>query len=108
MIVKHDNFKNDDEDYQEFHACKRHFQIQQEGDPEFFFSIPQPVNPTTEVHPPDMPEAIDAVLEGEDVGVVDGLIVALQGIVDIDDDNDPAPENVPVPGEQAVQIVVEM
>ena len=51
---------------------------------------------------------IDAVLEGEDVGGVDGLIVALQGVVNIDDDNDPAPENVPVPGEQAVQSVLEM
>ena len=55
-----------------------------------------------------MPVTINAVLEGEDVGGVDGLIVALQGVVDIDDDNDPAPENVPVPGEQAVQSVMEM
>ena len=51
---------------------------------------------------------IDAVLEGEDVGGVDGLIAALQGVVNIDDDNDPAPENVLVPGEQAVQNVLEM
>ena len=28
LIVKHDDFKNDDEEYQELHACKRHFQIQ--------------------------------------------------------------------------------
>ena len=40
-------------------------------------------------------------------GGVDGLIAALQGVVDIDDDNDPAPENVPVPGDQAVQNVLE-
>ena len=51
--------------------------------------------------------AINAVLEGEDVGGVDGLIVALQGVVDIDDDNDPATENVPLPGAQAVQSVLE-
>ena len=54
-----------------------------------------------------MPVAINAVLEGEHVGGVDGLIAALQGVVDIDDDNNPAPENVPVPGEQAVQSVLE-
>ena len=107
LIVKHDDFKNDDEEYQELHACKRHFQIQEEGDPEFFFDIPQQVTPTTEDQSPDMPVAIDAVLEGEHVGGVDGLIAALQGVVDIDDDNDPAPENVPVPGDQAVQSVLE-
>ena len=55
-----------------------------------------------------MPVAIDAVLEGEHVGGVDGLIAALQGVVDIDDNNIPAPENVPVPGDQAVQNVLEM
>ena len=107
LIVKHNDFKNDDEEYQELHACKRHFQIQEEGDPEFFFDIPQQVTPTTEDQSPDMPDAIDAALEGEHVGGVDGLIAALQGVVDIDDDNNPAPENVPVPGEQAVQSVLE-
>ena len=54
-----------------------------------------------------MPVAIDAVLEGEHLGGVDGLIAVLEGVVDIDDDKDPAPENVPVPGEQAVQSVLE-
>ena len=107
MVVKHDNFKNDDEEYQELHTCKRHFQIQEEGDPEFLFNIPQQVTPTTEVHPPDMLVAIDAVLEGEHVGGVDGMIAALQGVVDIDDDNDPAQENVPVPCDQAVRNVLE-
>ena len=91
LIVKHDDFKNDDEEYQELHTCKRHFQIQEEGDPEFFFDIPQQVTPTTEDQSPDMPVAINEVLDGEHVGGVDGLIAALQGVVNIDDDNDPAP-----------------
>ena len=57
-----------------------------------------------------MPVAIDAVLEGEDVGGVDGLIVALQEVANIDDNNDPAPENVPVPGhsDQETTILAEV
>ena len=47
--------------------------------------------------PPDtlLPSAIDAGLIGENYGGTVDLLTALLGIVDVDDDNEPAPENIP-------------
>ena len=47
-------------------------------------------------------EVLPQVIDNEVIGVNDGgpqnLAAALNGAVDIDDDNEPAPENVPTPG----------
>ena len=41
------------------------------------------------------PTAIDCELSGENHGGTSDLLTTLSGVVDIDDDNDPAQENVP-------------
>ena len=68
-----------------------------EGDPDYFFDevakddIKQPEE-----------EVLPQVIDNEVMGVNDGgpqnLAVALNGVVDIDDNNEPAPENAPTPG----------
>ena len=72
---------------------KKHFGIQEGGDPNFFFNVAQETQ--QEQQDELLPAAIDSELRRENHGSTSDLLTALSGIVDIDDDNDPAPENVP-------------
>ena len=71
---------------------KKHFGIQEEGDPDFFFDVTQETQ--QEQQDELLPAAIDSGLSGKNPGGTSDLLTALSGVVDIDDDNDPAPENV--------------
>ena len=42
-----------------------------------------------------LPDAVDNELSGGNHGGLSDLVVALSGVVDVDDDNQPAPENIP-------------
>ena len=42
-----------------------------------------------------LPDAVDNELRGENHGGLSDLVVALSGVVDVDDDNQLAPENIP-------------
>ena len=44
-----------------------------------------------------LPPVIDADVNGVNHGGANELIAALTGVVEIDDDNEPGPKNIPVP-----------
>ena len=93
LVVTHDDFKDANGNLQELHAIKKHFSIQEEGDPDLFFDVPQERQEETMDTP--LPDAVDNELRGENHGGLSDLVVALSGVVDVDDDNQPAPENIP-------------
>ena len=72
---------------------KKHFGIQEEGDPNLFFDVAQ--ERQQEQQDKLFPVAIDSELSGENHGSTSDLLTTLSGVVDIDDNNDPVPENVP-------------
>ena len=97
LIVTHNDFKDDNGELLELYAVKRHFKVENEGDPDYFFdAVAKDDNEQAEE------EVLPQVINDEVMGVNDGgpqnLAVALNEVVDIDDDNEPAPENVPTPG----------
>ena len=93
IVVRHDDFKAGN-DHIELHTVKRYFRVTTEGDRDLFFDVP----PTTdnveanEAQTP-LPTAVDEAINGHSEEV--NTIEALQGIAEIDDDNEPAEENVP-------------
>ena len=91
VIVTHGDFKNDDETLIHLYVVKSHWLIHKEGDPDLFFEEPQPENPNPQqdVHIP-----LPSVLFDRDTMNM-ARIESLQGMVDIDDNNEPAPENIP-------------
>ena len=91
LIVTHRDFKNDDETFLHLHALKSHWGIHKEGDPDLFFEEPQPENPNPQQ---DVQILLPSVLFDRDTTDT-ARIKSLQGTVDIDDDNEPAPENIP-------------
>ena len=94
LVVTHPDFKDAEGNLQELHAVKKHFTIEVEGDSDLFFDVQLAIQPE---QPPDtlLPSAIDADLIGENHGGTADLLTALSGVVDVDDDNEPAPENIP-------------
>ena len=93
LVVTHDDFKDANGNLQELHAIKKHFSIQEEGDPDLFFDVPQERQEETMGTP--LPDAVDNQLRGENHGGLSDLVVALSGMVDVDDNNQLAPENIP-------------
>ena len=82
----------------ELHAVPRWFKIEQEGPRDLFFTAPEPNAPVVEAPqgPRAVPQAALEVMQrsgGRRLNEND--FAALDGVVDIDDDNLPAPENVP-------------
>ena len=75
-------------------AVKRYWKVHKEDDSDYFFDAQAP---TTEEEDNDeqrlLPDAIGVHLSRE--ARTTETIIALQDEVDIDDDDEPAPENVP-------------
>ena len=95
--MTHHDFKDDDGELLELYAVKNHFKVEMEEDPDYFFdevTKDDTEQPEEEV----LPQVIDAEVMGVNDGGPQNLAVALNGVVDIDDINDPAPENIPTPG----------
>ena len=82
-----------DDEHIELHAVKQYFQVTEEGDPDLFFDDPGTVGGEDDASPIPLPEAVDDAINraSEEVNTIE----ALQGVIDIDDDNEPAPKNVP-------------
>ena len=97
LVVTHNDFKDDDGELLELYAVKKHLKVEMEGDPDYFFD--EATKDDTEQ--PEK-EVLPEVIDDEVMGVKDhgpqNLAAALNGVVDIDDDNNPAPENIPTPG----------
>ena len=76
-----------------------------EGDPDLFFDAVA-TSEETEVATASvvpLPQAIDEEVSGRNDGGANDLLNALNGVVDIDNDNEPAPENIPSPQDDASQ-----
>ena len=85
VVVWHNDFKADDE-HIKLHAVKRYFRVTEEGDPGMS------VGGEKDAAPIPLPEAVDDAINGTSEEA--NTIKALRGVVDIDDDNEPAPKNV--------------
>ena len=86
----------------EFHAVKWYFKVTEEGDPDLFFDDPgesrgQGLGEAT-LDP--LPDVVGEVLNGQ--SEMNNTLEALHSIVDIDDDNKLAPENLPAPTDDPV------
>ena len=93
LVVTHDDFKDAHGNLQELHTVKKHFSIKEEGDPDLFFDVPQERQEETMGTP--LPDAVDNELSGGNHGGLSNLVVALSRVVYVDDDSQPAPENIP-------------
>ena len=94
IIVHHDEFKTADSTIVELHGVKRYWKVVEEGDSDLFFDDPV-AEEEREEEPVSvaLPDVIDQAINRQ--STKNNTIEALCGVVDIDDDNEPAPENVP-------------
>ena len=69
-----------------------------EGDPDFFFDVSLVQEDSEEeLHQQEvLPTAVDDKLMGQNHSGQNNLVMALTGLMDVDDDNEPVPENIPV------------
>ena len=68
---------------------KRYSKVSEEGDTDLLLDDPGDNVESEETPPVALPEAVDEALNGQ--SVENNTIEALRDIVDIDDDNEPAP-----------------
>ena len=104
IVVHHDEFKTADGTIVELHAVKRYWKVVEEGDSDFFFDDPV-TEEEREQEPVSvaLPDVVDQAINGQ--STENNTIEALRGVVDIDDDNEPAPENVPRQGEASDRVL---
>ena len=104
FVIHHDNFKNDD-DFIELHAVVNHWKVEVEGDPDLCFTAR--VNPQVkqEGEPTPLPQAVDELLTNQ--ATTEETVEALRGVVDIDNDNNPASENIPKPNDNSSSSIFE-
>ena len=98
IVMKHDDFVGMDQEPQELYTAKKHFSIQVEGDPDFFFDVSLVQKDGEEEL--DQQEVLLTVVNDELMGQnhirQKDLSMALTGLMDVDDNNKPVPENIPV------------
>ena len=94
LVVTHEDFKSDSDEILELHVVKKHFKVEQGGDPDLFFDTVVD-NSNEEAEEPSLPVVIGDEVMGRNHGGANELAAALNGVVDIDNDNEPAPENIP-------------
>ena len=104
FVIHHDNFKTDD-DFIELHEVVKHWKVEVEGDPDLCFTAR--VNPQVEQEgePTPLPQAVDELLTNQ--ATTEETVEALRGVVDIDDDNNPASENIPKPSDNSSSSIFE-
>ena len=95
IIVHHDDFKTADGEFIKLHAIKWYFKVIEEGDPDLFFNDPGESQGQGEATPDPLPDDVGEVLNGQPE--MNNTLEALRSVINIDDDNKPAPENVPAP-----------
>ena len=105
LIVQHADFVNNNGEPVLLHRVKKHFKIGMEGDLDIFFDAVA-TGEVTEVATATVAplhQAIDEEVSGQNNGGANNLLNALSGVVEIDDDNEPALENIPSPQDDASQ-----
>ena len=91
-MVHHADFKTDAGDFINLYAVKRYWKVQKAGDVDLRFdAAPTNEGGGQEEEMVPLPAAVDDYINGDRVNTIE----ALQDVVEVDDDNDPAPENVP-------------
>ena len=93
VIIHHDDFKMPNGEFIELHTVKCYFKVTEEGDPDQFFDDPGESQHDNEAPPVPFPEVVGDALNGQSDEM--NTLEALCGVVEIDDDNEPAPENIP-------------
>ena len=84
-----------DGEFIELHAVKWYFKVTEEGDQDLFFDDPGESQGQDEATLDPLPDVVGEVLNGQ--SEMNNILEALCGIVNIDDDNELAPKNVPAP-----------
>ena len=96
IVVKHDDFIGMDQEPQELYTVKKHFSIQVEGDLDFFFDVSLVQEDREEEL--DQQEVLATVvndeLMGQNHGGQNDLVITLTCLMDVDDNNEPVPENI--------------
>ena len=100
IIIHHDNFKTVDGEFIKLHAIKQYFKVTEEGDPDLFFDDPGESQGQGEATPDPFPDVVGEVLNGQ--SEMNNTLEDLCSGVNIDDDNTPAPKNVPAPTDDPV------
>ena len=89
--MNHKDFKNDDDSYIELYVVKRYWKVHKEGDSDYFFDAQAPtIEQEDEEEQRLLPDAIGVHLSGE--ARTTETIIALRDEVDIENDNEPAPD----------------
>ena len=99
MVLKHEDFKTNDGEPEEIYAVTRWCKVKEEGTSNLFFDTDN-VDGRAGSFVSESGEALEVPAIVEQIntrGFNEGDIVSLEGQVDIDDDNAPAPENIPTP-----------
>jgi hypothetical protein len=89
LVVTHVDFKKADGSLIELHAVKGHWRIHKEGERDLFFDSAAVPASDAEVEFSLPPEIADKEATEE------SILEALTDVVEIDDDNQPLPENIP-------------
>ena len=100
IVVWHESFKMNEDEYIKLYAIKRYWKVTEEGESDYFFNGMAGEGKTQEEIQVPLPEEV--VQAAEDVN---HQIEALHDVVDIDNDNEPAPENIPQPEEDADRVL---
>ncbi len=89
LVMRHDNFEG-----VELYYLERFLRIEAEGAAEYFFTATAPINNEEEENDVErVPEDVIPFLGGDRVNVIDAIHLA--AVLPTDDDNEPAPENIP-------------
>ena len=78
LVVTHQDFKDGNGDLQELHAIKKHFAIQEEGDPDYFFDVSQEAQQQQQADL--LPAVIDSEIQGENHGGTLDLLCRILGL----------------------------
>ena len=98
LVVHHEEFKHADGTFIELYTVKRYWKVHQSGHPDYFFDkVQNQQENEDETEDTLVPEAVDEHLNGE-IHTTQ-TITALVNVVDVDDDNEPSPENIPQPND---------
>ena len=95
VVTTHLLFVSDDGPVH-LHCAKRWFKVTEEGPEDLFFGD-EPVE-EQEIGVGQQEEVPDLVSQFQNLGCVNpNNIMELEGLIMVDDDNEPAPENIPTP-----------
>jgi len=89
IVIIHNSFM-DKSSHQELYAVERWFRITQQGPSDYFFHVAELPEDNTYTEEGQKQVLPAAIIEGHNINIQN-----LHGDFDFDDDNDPAPENVP-------------